>query len=152
MNHASLIKNKLQSNYENKTTITLSWKTHLMQSDAKSPDEILRQKKDAKMKRGRTARNKNKVAKCCTWEAAAHQNPNFEILREKQGAKMKWGRITGNKNKVVKCCTWEVAVDLNPNFERKRQNPHCTSLAAEDETCGCHVTIFSMTTLWLFNN
>jgi hypothetical protein len=37
-----------------------------MQSDAKSPDEILRQKKDAKMKRGRITGNKNKVVKCCT--------------------------------------------------------------------------------------
>jgi hypothetical protein len=37
-----------------------------MQSDANSPDEILRQKHDAKIKRRKTARNKNKVAKCCT--------------------------------------------------------------------------------------
>jgi hypothetical protein len=65
------MKNKSQRNNENKTTITLCWKTHLMQSDANSPDEILRQKHDAKIKRRKTARNKNKVAKCCTWEAAA---------------------------------------------------------------------------------
>jgi hypothetical protein len=37
-----------------------------MQSDANSPDEILRQKYDAKIKRRKTTRNKNKVAKCCT--------------------------------------------------------------------------------------
>jgi hypothetical protein len=38
MNHASLMKNKSQSNND------------LMQSDANSPDEILRQKQDAEMK------------------------------------------------------------------------------------------------------
>jgi hypothetical protein len=42
-----------------------------MQSDANSPDEILSQEQGAKMKRGKTARNKNKVAKLCTREAAA---------------------------------------------------------------------------------
>jgi hypothetical protein len=36
-----------------------------MQSDANSLDEILRQKHDAKMKKRKIARNKNKVAKCC---------------------------------------------------------------------------------------
>jgi hypothetical protein len=107
------MKNKSQSNNENKIRITLSWKTHLMQSDANSPDEILRQKQDAEMKWRKTARNKNKVAKCCTWEAAT---------------------------------------DLNPNFEWERQNPHCSSSAAEDETCSCHITIYSKTALWLFNN
>jgi DNA gyrase inhibitor GyrI len=42
----------------------------------------LRQKQGAKMKRGRTSRNKIKVAKFCTWEAAADLNPNSE--RERQ--------------------------------------------------------------------
>jgi 3-mercaptopyruvate sulfurtransferase SseA len=65
------MKNKSQSNNENKTAITVCWKTHMMQSDANSTDEILRQKHDAKIKRRKIARNKNKVAKCCTWEAAA---------------------------------------------------------------------------------
>jgi hypothetical protein len=37
-----------------------------MLSDANSPDEILRQKHDAKIKRRKIARNKNNVAKCCT--------------------------------------------------------------------------------------
>ena len=37
-----------------------------MQSDANSFDEILRQKQDAKMKRKKIIRNKNKVAKYCT--------------------------------------------------------------------------------------
>jgi hypothetical protein len=60
------MKNKSQSNNENKITITLSWKTHLMQSDANLLDEILRKKQDAKMKRRKTVRNKNKVAKYCT--------------------------------------------------------------------------------------
>jgi hypothetical protein len=32
INYASLMKNKSQSNNENKTTITLSWKTHLIQT------------------------------------------------------------------------------------------------------------------------
>jgi hypothetical protein len=78
------MKNKSQSNNENKTTFTLSWKTHLMQSDANSRDEILRQKQDAKMKRRKTTRNKNKIAKSYTWEAAADLNPNFEFLRGKK--------------------------------------------------------------------
>jgi hypothetical protein len=65
------MKNKSQRNNGNKTTITLCWKTHLMQSDANPPDEIMRQKHDAKIKRRKTTRNKNKVAKWCTWEAAA---------------------------------------------------------------------------------
>jgi hypothetical protein len=34
-----------------------------MQSDANPPDEIMRQKHDAKIKRRKTTRNKNKVAK-----------------------------------------------------------------------------------------
>jgi hypothetical protein len=38
----------------------------MMQSDANSTNEILRQKHDAKIKRKKTTRNKNKVAKCCT--------------------------------------------------------------------------------------
>jgi hypothetical protein len=37
-----------------------------MQSDANSPDEILRQEQGAKMKSERTTKNKNKVAKLCT--------------------------------------------------------------------------------------
>jgi hypothetical protein len=37
-----------------------------MQSDANLLDEILRKKQDAKMKRRKTVRNKNKVAKYCT--------------------------------------------------------------------------------------
>jgi hypothetical protein len=36
-----------------------------MKSDANSPNEILRQKQGAKMKRGRIARNKKKIAKLC---------------------------------------------------------------------------------------
>jgi hypothetical protein len=82
MSHASLMKNKSQSNNEIKTTITLSWKIHLIQSDANSLDEILRQKQDTKMKRGRIARNKHKVAKLCTWKAAADVNPNSEQERQ----------------------------------------------------------------------
>jgi hypothetical protein len=185
------MKNKSQSNNENKITITLSWKTHLMQSDENSLDEILRQKHDTKIKRRKTTRNKNKVTKCCTWEAAADLNPNCEILtqiqgaqmkrekttgtknkpakcctweamadlnpnceilRQKQGAKMKRRRTIRNKSKVANCCTWEAAANLNPNFERERQNLHRSSSVAVDETCGCHITIYSMTALWLFSD
>jgi hypothetical protein len=70
-----------------------------MQSDANSPNEILRQKQDAKMKRRKIARNKNEVAKRCTWEAATDLNPNFEILRqnkvqiEKKGNNTKQGQV-----------------------------------------------------------
>jgi hypothetical protein len=81
LNHASLMKNKPQRNNEKKTTITLSWKTYLMQSNANSHDEILRQEQVAKMKKRNTTRNKNKVAKLCTWEAAVDLNPNFERER-----------------------------------------------------------------------
>jgi hypothetical protein len=114
--------------------------------------EILRQKQGAQMKRKWTIGNKNKPAKCCTWEETTDLNPYCEILRQKQGAKKKRRRTTRNKNKVAKCCTWEAAADLNPNFERERQNLHRSSLVAADETCSCHITIHSMTALWLFSN
>jgi hypothetical protein len=104
------------------------------------------------MKRERTIGNKNKPAKCCTWEATVDLNPYCEILRQKQGAKKKIRRTTRNKSKVAKCCTWEAAADLNSNFERERQNLHHSSLVAADETCGYHVIIYSMTALWLFSN
>jgi hypothetical protein len=64
-----------------------------MQSDANSPDEILRQKHDAKIKRNKTARNKNKVAKYCTWEAETdltltvrswHKNKVYRWKKRKQ--------------------------------------------------------------------
>jgi hypothetical protein len=113
------MKNKSQSNNENKTTITLCWKTHLMQSDENSPDEILRQKH--KNKKKENSKKKEQGCKVLYVRGGCWPNPNYKILTQKQGAQMKRKRTIRNKNKLAKCCIWEATAGLNPYCEIFRQ-------------------------------